>query len=228
MRRLYGVGNNNGALAFGILDVLDADLYRGLGLDHLVHGQVVDDFGAIEGQLGSLRGRDGAEESRGRNLGRVCREDSVDFLPDLQLIGLEAHGHERGAKVRVSSSDIAVHETAWHVAKETCDHGDSRAACLYPLLEQRGGIAVKGGRKAIRAVVVHDIGKIDIFGFDVLGEESANLILRKNIVTRKHKIHTLSLNRYAMNLQLNFSPKLTTLSLDLALTSRLKRLAAMM
>ncbi len=38
---------------------------------------------------------------------------------------------------------------------------------------------------------------------------------------------TLSFNMAVMNLQLNFSPKLTTRSLDLALTSRLKRFAAM-
>lgn len=41
-------------------------------------------------------------------------------------------------------------------------------------------------------------------------------------------VHTRSLNTYVMNLQLNRSPKLTTRSLDLELTSSLKRFAACM
>ena len=47
------------AVAARVVDVLDPDGYRGHGVDDLVHGEVVDDLGAVKGQLGRLRGCDG-------------------------------------------------------------------------------------------------------------------------------------------------------------------------
>lgn len=122
------VGDNNGAVTARVLDVLNTDGDRGLGTDDLVHSKMMNDLGAVKGQLRRLGGRDGRQEPSGGNLGGVGREDAVDLLPDLQLLGLDAHGAEGGAQVRVAAADVAVDQAAGHVAEESRNHGDPALA----------------------------------------------------------------------------------------------------
>lgn len=165
--RQKGVGLDDGALAARVLDVLDADGDRRRGLDHLVHGQVVDNFGAVEGQLGGLGGRDGRDEARRGHLGWVGGEDAVDFLPDLQLVGFQAYGRQRGAQVRVATADVAVEQAARYVAEEA---GDDWYAVLTGedlLGDDLGRVPVEGGVEPLDvSVEVKDVGQVDVFGVD--------------------------------------------------------------
>lgn len=75
---------------------------------------------------------------------------------------------------------------------------------------------------------MHDVGKVHVLGVNMLYSSVSAVCSLLNDGLGYKGQPTLSFNKYVINLQLSFSPKLTTLSLDRALTSRLKRLAAMM
>lgn len=75
------VGPDDCAAVSGILDVLDAD--RNRSTDGLVHGEGMDDFGAVKGQLGGLGRRDGVEEVCCGHLAWIGGEDTIDLFPDL-------------------------------------------------------------------------------------------------------------------------------------------------
>lgn len=163
-----GVGDDDGAGAARVLDVFDADRDRGRGADDLVHGEMVNDLGAVEGQLGSLRRRDGCEEARRRHLGRVSGEDAVDFLPDLQLLGLEADGAESSAQVSVAAADIAINQTAWHITKEASDDRHLVSACAELLVEGFHCRLVKAGIEGVRGPKVQHITEVHVICIDTL------------------------------------------------------------
>lgn len=97
------VREDHGALAGGVLDVLDAD--GDPRPDHLLHGERVDDLGAVVGQLGGFLGRDHGDEARCGDLAWVGGEDPVDFFPHLELVGVEANGEEGAAEVCIAAAD---------------------------------------------------------------------------------------------------------------------------
>lgn len=135
---------DDGAFAAGVLDVLDSDGDWGLGLDHLVHGQVVDDFGAVKGQLGGLGWGDGRDESGGGDLGRVGGEDAINFLPDLKLISPEADSSQGSAEIRVATADVTIQKTSRDVTEEASDD-------WYTVLTRKDLLGNDGGDLTVKA-----------------------------------------------------------------------------
>lgn len=72
---------NDSAVVARVDNVLYADLYA--STNDLLHSKGMNDFGAVESQFSGLGRRDGGEQASCRDLARVCREDAVDFFPDL-------------------------------------------------------------------------------------------------------------------------------------------------
>jgi hypothetical protein len=155
------VGPDDGALVAGVLDVLDTD--GNAGLDDLIHGEGVDDFRSVEGQLGSLGRGDGGQQASSRHLTRVRSEDTVDLLPDLQLGGANADSNQSGAKVGVATSNLSK-ETARDVAKVASDDRNGITAGVDSGCERLGQVAVKGVIDAFADGEVDDIAQVDIFG----------------------------------------------------------------
>lgn len=108
---------NDGTAAQGVLDVLDAD--RDRSPDDLLHGERVDDLGAVVGELSGLVGRDDRNQASRRDLARVGREDTVNLFPYLQLGGLETDGAERSTEVRIAAADL-LKERSRDDAKVAC------------------------------------------------------------------------------------------------------------
>lgn len=81
LQGLQVVRENDGASTTRIHDVLDAD--GDARADDLLHGEGMDDLGAVESQLSSLRGRNAGEKSCSRDLARVSGEDTIYLLPYL-------------------------------------------------------------------------------------------------------------------------------------------------
>ncbi|KAI3485790.1 hypothetical protein L1887_50836 [Cichorium endivia] len=137
---LGDVGKDDGAHAGGVLDVFDAD---GDGLfDGLLHGEGVDDFRAVVGELCGFLGSDGGDEACGGHLARVGGEDAIDLLPDLELLGLDADGAESGAEVGVAAADLG-EERAGDVAKVAGDDGHA-CACSQAVAKRVAELVVEG------------------------------------------------------------------------------------
>lgn len=117
-------------------DVLDPD--RDAGTDDLVHGERVDDLGSVEGQLSSLAGRDSVEETSSRNLARVRGENTVDFLPDLELLRTQADGGQSGAKVGVATANV-LQKTTGNGTEVSSDDRHGIVAVLVDTLSDRKG-----------------------------------------------------------------------------------------
>jgi hypothetical protein len=155
------IGPDHGTLVARVLDVLDAD--RNAGLDDLVHGEGVDDFRSIEGQFGSLGWGDRGQQTSGRYLARVCSEDTIDLLPDLQFRGANADSNQGGAKVGVATSNLSK-ETARDVAEVASNDGNGIAAGVDSSCKRLGQVAVERVVNAFADVEVDDIAQIDVFG----------------------------------------------------------------
>ena len=157
------IREDDGAVATGVHDILDAN--GNTGTNDLLHGEGMDDFRAVKGQLGGLGGRDGGQQAGGGHLARVCREDTVDFLPDLQLVCLDAHGDQGSAQIGIAASDGAEYAT-WHIAKEASNHGDLVTACsdLAAQLVGEGVIESLTQAGLARRGVLEDFGDVDILG----------------------------------------------------------------
>jgi hypothetical protein len=155
------IGPDHGTLVARVLDVLDAD--GDAGLDDLVHGEGVDDFRSIEGQFGSLGWGDRGQQTSGRYLARVCSEDTIDLLPDLQFRGANSDSNQGGAKVGVATSNLSK-ETARDVAEVAGNDRDSIAAGVDSSCERLGQVAVERIVNAFADVEVDDIAQIDVFG----------------------------------------------------------------
>lgn len=97
------VREDHGALAGGVLDVLDADWDA--CPDHLLHGERVDDLGAVVGEFCGFLGCDHGDEARGGDLTWVGGKDPVDFFPHLEFVGIEADSEEGAAEVGVAAAD---------------------------------------------------------------------------------------------------------------------------
>lgn len=172
-RREDRIRDDNGAAAARVLDVLDADRDRRVRTDDLVHCHVVDDFGAVERQFSGFRRGDGVQQPGRGHLGRVGREDAVDFLPDLQLLGLERDGAQRGAQVRVAAADVAVNQTAGNVTEEASDDGNAVAAGLELLSKDADGCAVVGRVERVGSLDVDRIAKVDVFRSNALPSKTS-------------------------------------------------------
>lgn len=135
------VREDDGAVVARVHDVLDAD--GDARANHLLHGEGVDDLGAVEGEFGGFGGRHGREECRRGHLARVRGEDAVDFFPDLQFGGLDADCDEGGAEVGVAASDGA-EDASWHVSKVSRDDRDFVAAGFDLLAQRASEIRVEG------------------------------------------------------------------------------------
>ncbi len=77
-----------------------------MGFDDLIHGEGVDDFGAVERQFGGFAWRDRVKKTRRGHFARVGGEYAVDFLPDLQCSGFETNGDQSCAKVGVAPANL--------------------------------------------------------------------------------------------------------------------------
>jgi len=155
------IGPDDGALVAGVLDVLDAD--GDASLDDLIHGEGVDDLRSIEGQFGSLGRGDGGQQACSGHLARVCSEDTIDLLPDLQLGGANADSNQSGAKVGVTTSNLG-EETARDVAEVASNDRNGITAGVDSGSERLGQVAVEGVIDALANGEVDDIAQIDVFG----------------------------------------------------------------
>lgn len=99
----FVVGEDHGTTTGGVLDVLDAN--GDASFDDLFHGEGVDDFGAVVSEFGGFFGGDDGDELSGRDFAGVGGEDSVDFFPDLEFVGVDTDGEEGGAEVGVAAAD---------------------------------------------------------------------------------------------------------------------------
>ena len=68
-----------------VFDVFDAD---GDVWDAVVDGEMVDDFGAVEGELVHFAGVDGGEEFGGGYFARVSGEETIDLFPSAFVVSL--------------------------------------------------------------------------------------------------------------------------------------------
>jgi hypothetical protein len=162
LQGLHVVREDDGASTTRVHDVLDAD--GDARANDLLHGEGVDDLGAVEGQLSSLRGRNAGEQSSGRDLARVGSEDAVHLLPDLQLPGLDTNRDQCSAEVGVSTSN-GVEKTAWHVAKEASNDWDLVTTCLHLSGQRRSQIRVELLVQALlRGMEGDNIGEVDELG----------------------------------------------------------------
>jgi hypothetical protein len=155
------IGPDHGTLVAWVLDILNAD--GDAGLDDLVHGEGVDDFRSIEGQLGSLGWGDRGQQTSSGHLARVCGEDAVDLFPDLQLGGANADSNQSGAKVGVATSNLS-EKTARDVAKVASNDRNGIAAGVHGSCKRLGQVAVEGVVDTFADVEVDDIAQIDVFG----------------------------------------------------------------
>jgi hypothetical protein len=157
------VWEDDGAGVARVHHVLDAD--RDAGADHLVHGEGVDDLGAVEGQLGGLAGRDGVEEARGRHLARVGGENAVDLLPDLEFLGAQAHGGQSSAEIRVATADV-LQQTAGDGAKVSSNDRDGVVAVFEDALgDGKGQVLVEVVVEALsHELEGNDVAEVDVDG----------------------------------------------------------------
>ena len=159
---LQVVREDDGSCTARVYDVLDAD--GDACTDDLLHGEGVNDLGAIEGQLSSLRGRNAGEQCSGWDLARVGGEDAIDFLPDLEFPGLDTNCNQCSAEIGVSASN-GVQKASRDVAKEASNDWNLVAACLDLSRQSCSQIRVELLVQALLGCVEgDDIGEINELG----------------------------------------------------------------
>jgi hypothetical protein len=134
------VGEDDSAGIARVHNIFDAD--GDAGADYLLHGEGMDNLGAVEGQLSSLGGRDGGKQSGSRDLAWVRSKDAIDLLPDLELLGPGTNSDQSSTEIGVTTAN-GVEQSAGHVAKVAGDDGDFVAACCYFLAQILGQVLVE-------------------------------------------------------------------------------------
>jgi hypothetical protein len=178
LQGLQVVRENDGASTTRIHDVLDAD--GDARADDLLHGEGMDDLGAVESQLSSLRGRNAGEKSCSRDLARVSGEDTIYLLPYLQLPGLDTNCDQSSTEIGVSTSN-GVQQTTGYVAKESSDDRDLVTACLDLSSQCSSQICVELLVEALLGGVKGD----DIGEVDELGRRATVVKQRSHVTTAK-------------------------------------------
>lgn len=136
-----GVRKDDGTSVARVHDVLDPD--GDAGTDDLIHGEGVDDLGTIEGQLSSLTGRDGVKKASGGHLAWVGGEDTVDFLPDLQLLGTQANSSESSTQVGVATAHVLQEASRNSTEVASNDRHSIVAVCVDTLSNGKGQVLVE-------------------------------------------------------------------------------------
>lgn len=154
------VGEDDSAGIAWVHDIFDAN--GNAGADYLLHGEGMDNLGAVEGQLSGLGGRDGGKQSGGRDLAWVGGEDAIDLLPDLELLGPGTNSYQSGTEIGVSTAN-GVEQSAGHVAKVAGDDGDFVAACCDFLAQILGQVLVEHVVQAAldRRIELDHIAQVD-------------------------------------------------------------------
>jgi hypothetical protein len=174
---LEAIGEDDGAVAARVHDVFDAD--GDARADDLLHGERMDDLGAVKRQFSSLGGRDRGEDTGRGDLARVCREDAVHLLPDLQFVCLDADGYQSSTQISIATSDSA-QDASRDISEEARNDRNSVAASLYFFAQRFGEVPVKGlthtpfpGRRALEYIRY----------VDVLGRRTAVVQQRSHVAT---------------------------------------------
>jgi len=136
-----GVRKDDSTSIARVHDVLDPD--RDTGTDDLIHGEGVDDLGTIEGQLSSLARRDRVKKASGGHLARVSGEDTVDFLPDLQLLGTQANSSESSTQVGVATAHVLQEASRNSTEVASNDRHGIVAVCVDTLGDGKGQVLVE-------------------------------------------------------------------------------------
>jgi len=97
------IGKDHGALTARVLDVLYPDWDP--RADHLLHGEWVDDLGAVVREFCCLLGSDDRDQAGRDDFAGVGGEDSVHFLPHLKFVRIKAYGEKRRTKISVAPAD---------------------------------------------------------------------------------------------------------------------------
>lgn len=155
------VGPDDGSLVARVFDVLDTN--GNAGFDDLIHGEGVNNFGTVKGQLGGLGRSDRGQQASGGHLARVGSKDTIDFLPDLQLRGANSDSDQSGAKVGVATADLG-EEAARDVSKVTGNDGNGITTGKDRLCERGCQVAVEIVVDAFADGEVDDITQVDILG----------------------------------------------------------------
>lgn len=174
VQRLQVVREDDGSGATRVHDVLDAD--GDACADDLLHGEGMNDLGAVKGQLSSLRRRDAGKQSSRGDLARVGREDAIDLLPDLKLLGLDAHSNQCGAEIGVPTSN-GVQNATWDVAEEASDDWNLVTTCLDFSGERGSQVRVE---LLVQALLGVDKGD-DVAEIDELGRRATVVEQRRHI-----------------------------------------------
>lgn len=125
-----GIWENDGSLPLWSHNVLDSD--GDTFPDSLLHGEGMDDLGTEVGQFGGFFGGDGLDQPCSRDLSGVGSENSVNFLPNLELVGLQSDGDESSAKIGVSTTNLS-EQTAWDSSKVTYPSLDPEKTIHVPV-----------------------------------------------------------------------------------------------
>jgi hypothetical protein len=162
------IGQDDGSIPSGILDVLDPKFNGRFRMNDPIHRQMVDNFGAIKRQFCCLRWCDGRQEPRCGDLGRVCCEYPINLFPYLQFIRRESDGYEGSTEVRIASTDFTIHQTAWNSPKVPRHDWYPIFTSQHSFLERSNQFSVERWIQAFRALEMHDVGEIYIFRVDPL------------------------------------------------------------
>ncbi len=168
-RQAVGVRVDNGAGQLGLEGVFDVDRYA--HPHDLLHGERVNDLGAVIGELCRLFGRDGRQHHGIRHLARVGGENAIDFFPYLQLPRADGGRGKGCGQVGIAPAD-AVDDAAGHKAEIAREHGHLVAAGLDAAAQLRLRVGVEFLARLLE-FFFDDQGEVDKFGIDAHAVEKA-------------------------------------------------------
>lgn len=144
-------------------DVLDPD--RDAGTDDLIHGEGVDDLRTIEGQFSSLARGDRVKKASGRHLAWVSGKDTVDFLPDLQLLGTQANSSESSTQVGVATAHVLQEASRNSAEVASNDRHSIVAVCVDTRSNGKGQVLVELVVQTLsNQLESDDIAQVDVDG----------------------------------------------------------------